>query len=236
MDDTGVVQDQQVTGAHPHRVGDLVQRLGQRLQGSTSRRVAGFQQFTVEGEPRISGITVDDQHVRLRARSVRVTEGQVRAACQTVLAENLWEEFGEGNPDQAHAVLLDNLLESMGVGRDQLDCPATDGTLAFLTTQRDLTTSSAWRGVGAFCYANEYLSLAEFRPLEAAIRSRFPAAHLSYFTENMKADTRHTELLESLIDAAAETPSNRADIEYGVSAALDARCRFYDSLVPWEAE
>ncbi|GAX57096.1 iron-containing redox enzyme family protein [Streptomyces olivochromogenes] len=155
---------------------------------------------------------------------------------RTVLAENLWEEFGEGNPDQAHAVLLDNLLESMGVDRDRLDCPATDGTLAFLKTQRELTTSSAWRGVGAFCYANEYLSLAEFRPLEAAVRSRFPAADLSYFTENMKADTRHTELLESLIDAAAEVPSNRADIEYGVSAALDARCRFYDSLVPWEAE
>ena len=30
---------------------------------------------------------------------------------RTVLAENLWEEFGEGNPDQAHAVLLDNQLE-----------------------------------------------------------------------------------------------------------------------------
>ncbi|MFJ7182257.1 TenA family transcriptional regulator [Streptomyces massasporeus] len=155
---------------------------------------------------------------------------------RTVLAENLWEEFGEGDPDQAHAVLLDRLLESMGVGRDQLDCAATDGTLAFLTTQRDLTTSSAWRGVGAFCYANEYLSLAEFRPLEAAIRSLFPAADLSYFTENMKADTRHTELLESLIDAAAETPSIRAEIEYGVSAALDARCRFYDFLVPWGEE
>ncbi|MFE8947054.1 TenA family transcriptional regulator [Streptomyces sp. NPDC007856] len=155
---------------------------------------------------------------------------------RTVLAENLWEEFGEGNPDQAHAVLLDNLLESMGVDRDRLDCPPTDGTLAFLKTQRELTTASAWQGVGAFCYANEYLSLAEFRPLEAAVRSRFPAADLSYFTENMKADTRHTALLESLIDAAAEVPSNRADIEYGVSAALDARCRFYDSLVRQGAE
>ncbi|MEV7992581.1 iron-containing redox enzyme family protein [Streptomyces sp. NPDC086077] len=155
---------------------------------------------------------------------------------RTVLAENLWEEFGEGDPDQAHAVLLDKLLESMGVDRGHLDCPPTEGTLAFLHTQRELTTSSAWRGVGAFCYANEYLSLAEFRPLEDAVRSRFPAADLSYFTENMKADTRHTELLESLIDAAAEVPSHRADIEYGVSAALEARCRFYDSLVPSESE
>ncbi|MEE4543048.1 iron-containing redox enzyme family protein [Streptomyces sp. V4-01] len=151
---------------------------------------------------------------------------------RTVLAENLWEEFGEGDPDQAHAVLLDNLLVSMGVAKDRLDRPPTEGTLEFLRTQRELTTSSAWRGVGAFCYANEYLSLAEFRPLEDAVRSQFPAADLAYFTENMKADTRHTELLESLIDAAAEVPSHRADILYGVGAALDARCRFYDALAP----
>ncbi|WUH95242.1 iron-containing redox enzyme family protein [Streptomyces sp. NBC_00433] len=155
---------------------------------------------------------------------------------RTVLAENLWEEFGEGDSDRAHAVLLDNLLGSMGVGRDQLDSLPTEGTTAFLTTQRELTTSSVWRGVGAFCYANEYLSLAEFRPLEAAVRTAFPSADLSYFAENMKADTRHTELLESLIDIGAEDESNRADIEYGVSAALDARCLFYDSLTAQAAK
>ncbi|MET9107446.1 iron-containing redox enzyme family protein [Streptomyces zhihengii] len=151
---------------------------------------------------------------------------------RAVLAENLWEEFGEGDSAMAHAVLLDNLLQSMGVSRDRLECPPTDGTVAFLTVQRDLTTSSTWQGVGAFCYANEYLSLAEFRPLEEAVRARFPRADLSYFAENMTADTRHTELLESLIDAATENPSYKADVEYGVNAALEARCRFYDSLVP----
>lgn len=149
---------------------------------------------------------------------------------RAVLTENLWEEFGEGDPTKAHAVLLDNMLRSMGVDAGDLDREATEGTKAFLTTQHELATSGIWRGIGAFCYANEYLSLAEFRPLERAIRSQFPDADVSYFEENTEADTRHTELLESLIDAAASDPINRAAIEDGVGSALAARCRFYDSL------
>jgi pyrroloquinoline-quinone synthase len=150
---------------------------------------------------------------------------------RAVLAENLWEEFGEGDPNRAHAMLLDNLLQSMGVLECELDSPPAEGTKAFLQTQRELATSSLWKGIGAFCYANEYLSLAEFRPLEQAIRTQFPSADLSYFEENVGADSRHTELLESLIDRAVENDASRADIEEGVRAALDARICFYDTLV-----
>jgi pyrroloquinoline quinone (PQQ) biosynthesis protein C len=155
----------------------------------------------------------------------RVNEGRM------ALVENLWEEMGEGQVDRAHSTLMDDLLVSLGVGRDALDVPALPATERFLQVQLDLARDRPFAGMGAFCYGNEYLVLQEYPPVRDALLRHWPKADIRFFLANQEVDGHHTELVEHSIACLASDPNQLEDVRYGAMAALEARISFYDELL-----
>lgn len=85
-------------------------------------------------------------------------------------------------------------------------------------------------GVGAFCYANEYLALKEYPPIQDAILAFFPKADTRFFEANWEVDGRHTELAEECILQLCASPADFESARNGAEVALSARMAFYDEL------
>lgn len=81
-----------------------------------------------------------------------------------------------------------------------------------------------------FCYANEFLALREYPPIQRAIRGAFERVDERFFIANWEADGRHTELAEDFLDAVCDQV-DLARVQSGIEIALEARAEFYDALV-----
>ena len=125
------------------------------------------------------------------------------------LIENLWEEAGEGRFERAHSTLMDALLTSIGVASDALNVSAFASTRRFIDCQFDITRENAIAGAGAFCYANEYLALKEYPPIQEAVIALFPNANTGFFEANWEVDGHHTELAEECILALCDSQSSK---------------------------
>ncbi len=147
------------------------------------------------------------------------------------IAENLWEELGEGRHEQAHSTLMDALIRSLGIADEELIAPQDEATRAMLDTQLDLCREDPVAGLGAFCYGNEYLALREYTPIKRAVMTTFERPDVRFFDANHEADGRHTRLLEAALEAlCAGDPAMRLRCQYGASLALSVRRSFYDAL------
>jgi pyrroloquinoline quinone (PQQ) biosynthesis protein C len=146
------------------------------------------------------------------------------------MLRNLWEEAGEGDPAAAHSTLMDSLLLSIGVPIEKLYDEPSDSSAAFIDYQLRLTADDPIAAIAVFCYANEYLALREYPPLQRAVVSCFPHADVRFFEANWEADGRHTELAEDCLYAFA-TPAHLRRMETAVVQALNIRQRLYDDLL-----
>lgn len=151
-------------------------------------------------------------------------------AVRMPLLENLWEEVGEGRLERAHSTLMDDLLVSMGAPAHALDKPALSSTAEFIDLQFRLAEEHPIAGAGAFCYANEYLALKEYPPIQDAVLRLFPGADIRFFEANWEADGRHTELAEESIIGLCASDADFEQARRGAVAALAAREAFYDEL------
>lgn len=170
---------------------------------------------------------------RLIAAILAGLSGDTPEICETriPIAENLWEELGEGNPAKAHSTLMDALILSLGVAPDALIVPRDPATRDMLDTQLELCQTDAVAGLGAFCYGNEYLALREYRPIKEAVATAFDAPDLRFFDANHEADGRHTQLLENALERlCGRDPSLRERCRRGAEVSLALRRTFYDSL------
>jgi pyrroloquinoline quinone (PQQ) biosynthesis protein C len=125
---------------------------------------------------------------------------------------------------------MDALLTSVGVPVDALYVEPFDSTRRFIDLQFDMARENALAGAGAFCYANEYLALKEYPPIQEAVLTAFPDANVRFFEANWEVDGHHTELAEECILQLCETPGDFAAARRGAEAALAARLGFYDEL------
>lgn len=146
------------------------------------------------------------------------------------LIENLWEEAGEGRFERAHSTLMDSLLTSIGVSSDTLYVSAFPSTRRFIDCQFEIARENAIAGAGAFCYANEYLALKEYPPIQQAVVALFPNADTSFFEANWEVDGHHTELAEECILQICDSVEDFNIARGGAEIALNARLAFYDEL------
>lgn len=185
----------------------------------------------------LSGWALQDRHVsymfpQLIALIVAGFAAPHRAAVQGRLAlvRNLWEEMGEGEYSTCHSTLMDDMLLSLGVAPDKLLVEPLPATRRFIDLQLELAHDSPFAGLGAFCYANEYLVLREYPPMQAAVEQQFPGADIRFFLANWEVDGHHTELVEEAIGSLAVTEEDYGEVESGAEQALQARVAFYDDL------
>jgi pyrroloquinoline-quinone synthase len=149
-----------------------------------------------------------------------------------LLVKNLWEEDGEGDASRSHCALFGRLLVGLGIDNAEIKWEKlNESTRNFIETQEALAKESVLAGLGAFCYANEYITVDEFAPLEKAVEYEFPGADLAFFEANREVDARHAEECEEAIATIASGSDDLLIVEHGAAEALRARVAFYDSLL-----
>jgi pyrroloquinoline-quinone synthase len=151
-----------------------------------------------------------------------------------VMVKNLWEEHGEGRRRATHHALFCSLMSDIGIDADRSQLTAGSATQRFIDIQESLAKQHVLLGLGAFCYANEYITVDEFAPLEKAVEYEFPGADLSFFVANRQVDARHAAESEEVIAALVSDVSDLALVEQGAVTALEARVAFYDELMEKE--
>jgi pyrroloquinoline-quinone synthase len=148
-----------------------------------------------------------------------------------IMVKNLWEEHGEGRQKATHHSLFCKLMSDIGIDSDFSLLTITQATQRFIGIQESLAGEHVLLGLGAFCYANEYITVDEFAPLEKAVEYEFPGADLSFFVANRQVDARHAAESEEVIAALMSSDSDLSLVERGAVAALEARVSFYDELL-----
>jgi pyrroloquinoline-quinone synthase len=151
-------------------------------------------------------------------------------AARLPLAENLWEELGEGRLELAHATLMDAFLVSIGADPDKLTVAKLPETEQMLAVQMDMARNDPIAGLGAFCYGNEYLALFEYAPIKQAVLRLFPAPDIRFFDANHEADGRHTRFIERTIAELCKDAQTLERCRSGAIRSIEARQAFYAAL------
>ncbi|WP_039948197.1 iron-containing redox enzyme family protein [Leptospira fainei] len=148
-----------------------------------------------------------------------------------VLVENIWEELGEGEEDEAHVSLLKRFLAEM-----QESVTAEDilpETAQYLNLMQRITTTDFFAALGALGPANEYLLKLEYGRMFLSykeLKSRISLPEGKFFQVNLDADESHSEKLFRLIEDVANDEQKRQRVREGAVLALNARLVFYDGL------
>lgn len=147
------------------------------------------------------------------------------------LVHNIWEEHGEGDINRSHFAMYCDMLESIGLTRFVDQNVADKETTEFLDSQEAVARQSLLAGLGAFCYANEFLAEKEFDTLEEAMILEFPGADTRFFAANREVDGRHTTQAEDVIEALVRDNDDLSEVQRGAAVGLQARIAFYDALL-----
>jgi pyrroloquinoline-quinone synthase len=196
-----------------------------------------------------------------RCRAGRLTPAQVRAlgaqmykfchqfpsflalaiaACpqeevRVVIAENLWEELGEGDPQRAHASLFRRFTRALGLADAELFAqPALPETAALIDTYLKLSERYGVLGLlGALCYASEGIVAALYSQIQGGLQqsAQFDRDALLFFELHIHVDDGHADQLESVLLPMLRTPQDVLLVELAIRSALDARCRFFDGVL-----
>lgn len=152
-----------------------------------------------------------------------------------VIAENLWEELGEGDPERSHVALFRRFTRALGLSDAQLAAiPPTPETAALIDTYLGLSDRYGVIGIlGALCYASEGIVGALYSQIEAGLLSTiaFEPDDLVFFDEHIRVDDGHADHLEAVLLPCLGSPREVEIVEAAIQEALDARCRFFDGVL-----
>jgi pyrroloquinoline-quinone synthase len=152
-----------------------------------------------------------------------------------VIAENLWDELGEGDPARAHAALLRRFTRSLDITDAQLDeVPTLPETAALIDTYLGLAARHGLAGIlGALCFASEGIVAALYTTLQdGVLRSgAVDAQALEFFTVHIHVDGGHADKLEAVLLPLLESRPAVAHARQAIELALAARCRFFDGVL-----
>lgn len=172
------------------------------------------------------------EFTRFLAKALAVCHDET---ARMVIAENLWEELGEGDPERAHAALFRRFTRALGISDLQLAAiPPEPETAALIDTYLGLSDRHGVLGIlGALCYASEGIVGALYSQIEAGLLSAvaFERQDLVFFDEHICVDDGHADKLESVLLPCLHSARDIEAVETAIREALDARCRFFDGVL-----
>lgn len=156
-------------------------------------------------------------------------------AARIVIAENLWEELGEGDPAKTHAELFRRFTRALGIDDGTLEAaPMLPGTQHLVDTYRALSRQADPREIlSALCYASEGIVAALYTLIQGGLLNdgRFSREALCFFEVHVAVDDGHADKLEALLLPMLATPGSLKAAEAALDLAMNARCRFFDSVM-----
>lgn len=148
------------------------------------------------------------------------------------LAENLYEECGEGNLARAHSRLKLQLAESCGIPSSIfLSAEPTPATQFHLDHGFAACRSgSAGLGLG-YLWGNERLVPYEYSILKDGTLLHFPDADQEFFRVNIESDVGHANAIDEIASTLLKTPGEEQAFELGVEMATTCRLVFYEGVL-----
>lgn len=153
---------------------------------------------------------------------------------RVAIAENLFEELGEGDPTRTHPELFRRFTRALGISDEALEVtPAAPGTTRLVETYLDLSRRHGWLpALGAICFASEGIVSVLYTQLLDGISFAvpLPADALIFFDLHIQVDTGHAARLAALVDAKIASAEELEPVRRAVVDALDARAAFFDDI------
>ena len=135
-----------------------------------------------------------------------------------VIQENLDDEFGQGDPEDAHFMHYLHLLDSMGVRRAEFDGYAEGAGIRFaLSLAFNVATSRNLGQALGYMILNEAMTPVTYEAARKALTTHFPLLVTDFFDLHISVDAEHVDALYR----AAETvpPEAENDVHFGLALA-----------------
>jgi pyrroloquinoline-quinone synthase len=166
----------------------------------------------------------------LASALVRCPDEEVRL----VVAENLWEEMGEGDAERCHAALFRRFTRAIGISDAELHAaPILPGTQRLIDTYVGLADRYGYIGaLGAVCYASEGIVSSLYRAILTGIEGAVPVPReaLAFFDVHLVVDTGHADKLERVVNPRVKTAEQAHRVRAAIREAMDARVAFFDDV------
>jgi pyrroloquinoline-quinone synthase len=151
-----------------------------------------------------------------------------------VIAENLFDELGEGHVARTHPALFRRFTRAVGVSDEALDAtPAEPETAALIRTYMELPGRYGHvAALGAVCFASEGIVSSLYAQIQNGICGAAPIAKedLIFFDLHISVDVGHAAKLREVVASIIRTSGADPRIAAAVGEAMDARVRFFDGV------
>lgn len=147
---------------------------------------------------------------------------------RVVLAVNLYQECGEGNPERTHYAIYRKFRETAGLA------PGTALDPPFAAQWREtlhgyLRQASAGAVLGALA-AGEFLAEPALSRVYPVLKNYFPDADQEYFTKHLVLETEHVEEITQIMARQAEGDGDWSQVETGFCFGLAAWESYFNAL------
>lgn len=130
---------------------------------------------------------------------IALATSRLGEVARVVLAKNLFEECGEGDPRRTHHAIYRNFLSSVGLNPEVTGMDEhTDRWKTFLWSY--VTSSGSPESVGAIA-AGEVLAHPALTRIFEPLQGLYPGADIEYFTTHLAQEVEHVNELADLITA-----------------------------------
>jgi pyrroloquinoline quinone (PQQ) biosynthesis protein C len=147
---------------------------------------------------------------------------------RTYVSKILWQELGEGDPDQAHETLYLETMVGGGIDADDVrNMPALSATDRLVHGYRD-STSDPFSAIG-FLYGTEVIDLAMVSSVGAAVRNTTGVEHLPWVDIHLKQEPDHVSSVKNLV-ASSLTEEQRRKVVEEAENIWSLWSDFYDAI------
>jgi pyrroloquinoline quinone (PQQ) biosynthesis protein C len=160
----------------------------------------------------------------------RMEDEQTRA----VLAVNLYQECGEGNPDRTHHAIYRKFLSTAGIHETSASEPSF--AIQWRESLREYLHQEGPGAVLGALAAGEFLAEPALSRLYPALKSQYPNADQEYFTKHLSLETEHVEEITNLLERQARIDGGTGEIEAGFRFGLGAWETYFNRLAEHLAE
>ena len=137
------------------------------------------------------------------------------SAVTKILQENLDDEFGNGNLDQAHFNHYIHLLNKIGLTKDDFEQYVEGpGILYALALAQSVATRQNSATAIGYMLVNEGMTPITYAAVDIALHKYYPELATSFFQLHVEVDEHHVEELYKAVAAMPDATVN--DIIYGV--------------------
>ncbi len=147
---------------------------------------------------------------------------------RAVLAVNLYQECGEGDPSRTHHAIYQKFLFTAGIQQASMAEPSF--AVEWRETLRQYLHQEAAGAVLGALAAGEFLAQPALSRLYPALKSQYPTADQEYFTKHLTLETEHVEEITTIMERQARIDGGTQAIGAGFRFGLSAWETYFNRL------